>query len=232
MKKLIGLICFGLVSHPLSGAEVTKEFSIGGFAYVQYQYLSETTSPGFLFHDKALYLDYKLERIEVGIDLPVRGGNADDMNFNLATEKAQAFARIKPVGTLEVTVGQFDAIYGFEAADSIDSPFTQNAATASLIPTVHLGAMAGWSFGGFSLRGVITNPTDFGRLNERNPAFGFQDGYEHDESFYITAGYYGHAQQDEIGVEQLYDVMAGLKWAMITFDLQFDFQTLTGAPKG
>lgn len=212
--------------------EVTKEFSISGFADGQFQYTKEVASPGFLVNDAALYLKYARSNVQVFIDLPFSGNNTTDADFNFATGKAQAFIWLQPADAIEFTVGQFDALYGFEAADSVDSTFTTNAGTASLIPTVHLGAMTGLSHGEFSLKALLANPSDLGRLDGRNPSFGVQIAYEHGETCYLKAGYLGHNQQGAAGMESLYDFMAGAQLGMLSTDVQFDIQKIGGGNTG
>lgn len=232
-KYLLSSVAGFAFASQAFGVEITKEFSISGFADGQFQYTKKTASPGFVLNDGALYIKYARKNVQLFVDLPFTGADQPaSNNFSFATGKAQAFIWLKPADPIELTFGQFDAIYGFKAADSVDSTFTNTATNASLIPTTHLGGMIGLSHGEVSLKALIANPADKGTMAGRNPSFGAQLAYVHGDTCYLKAGYLGHNQQGPAGMENLYDFMAGAKMSILSADVQFDIQKIGSGTTG
>ena len=218
-------------SQSVSAVELTKDLSLGGFADGQFIWTKEAASEGFILNDAALYLKYTKPKVHLFVDLPFQGRNSGDVDFNFATSKAQAFITLLPVEGFEIVGGQFDAIFGHEAADSYDSIFTQAATNTDLIPVEHLGAMISFTRDAFNVKALVSNPNNLGQLKGTNPAFGLQAGYTAERG-YLTAGTLMHNQQGQSGMECLYDFMAGVNFSKFSLDEQFDIRQKAAASNG
>ncbi len=234
-------------------AQESEGLQVGGFVDAQYEWrdqknLSKLNS--FSVNDGAVYLGKKIGMGEVMVDIPFRsrlrtelvdsaGNSTDNSDLILATSKAQAYVGWKYENGFAWRMGQFDALYGFEAFDTVDLQFSRSGlltgtfpvalttAPEAILPTVHRGLVTSYSFS--DLMGIdllVSNPSDKAVMTEHNPDFGGRVRTKFD-IFHASLGALYNRQGPHDGY--LYDLLAGTSLQNWAFDIE---ATLDRKPVG
>lgn len=192
MKKL-GMVFGGLIFAAFmvneASAADSKAVNLGGFVDAQGHWKKDGGSEGFSLYDAALYISKEFGNGKVMVDLPFKyAGTAGANDFSIATGKAQAYLSYSCMdGMITTTAGQFDAIFGFEAADSADAFFARTSflGTASDIPAVHTGLMLSVKpkmnmNGNLGVNALVSNAQDRGQKEGEHFQFGGQFTFDND----------------------------------------------------
>lgn len=146
---------------------------------------------GFQIGDAGLYATQSLEKSSVNIDLAFQSA-ANGAGIDFATEKSQVYLEIATSEATTWTLGIFDTIYGYDAADSAARFFAGTSAVSTLLPNTLTGAMLTSSWGPTTLKVQIANRADFTAPSNQDsvPHFGVQLTYAPEASpLALTAGY-------------------------------------------
>jgi hypothetical protein len=250
MKKAASIVAL-LLTSTSAFAQSASDLKISGFAdlrltSIQYDESSGSNGypdSGFSLEDGALYFEYKKDNVTFFLDAPFRrqkdsdrSGTATDTQSNgsnvlFGSDKAQIYGKISTELGVDVTLGQFDTIYGVEANDSKDRFFSVGGLIyEKFLPTVHMGAMATYSLQGAYVKAFAANPKGKGTLGteattkDENFEYGAAVGYSN-EMYRGQIGYLSRgirkANAVDNGQRALLDVTAGITWAGISFDLEY-----------
>lgn len=240
MKKFGLIVASGLgVSF---GLQAQTDVKVSGFVDAQYEWTSQknnTKGNNFLVNDGAVYFGKKMGAGEVFVDIPFRTKTRsevtianDNANFVIGQSKAQAYVGWKYENGFSWRLGQFDALYGFEAADTGDLMFSRSgliagnlpvnmgAATAAsaIVPTVHTGWTGAYEFSDLlNVQFLISNPSDRGAMVEHNPDFGAKINTKFD-IFTASLGGLWKRQGEFDGY--LYDLIAGTEVRQWSFNIE------------
>ncbi len=248
MNKAASIVAL-LLTSTSAFAQTANDLKITGFAdlrltSIQYDESSGSNGypdSGFSLEDGALYLEYKKDNVMFFLDAPFRrqkdsdraGTDTQSNNSNMlfGADKAQIYGKISTEFGVDLTLGQFDTIYGVEANDSKDRFFSAAGLIFNkFLPVVHMGAMATYSMDGAYIKAFAANPNGKGTLGtdtankEENFEYGASLGYSN-EMYRGQVGYLSRGTKKagvlENGQRALLDVTAGITWAGISFDVEY-----------
>ena len=166
-----------LLFSPVAFADVKWEAFVS--SKLKLSSKSQVSKNGFSIGDAALKLGLDKGDAKLFIDLPFNSGsNATLGDFQFAKTKAQAYASMKLMSSMELTVGQFDTIFGTEGNDSPDIQFTSHGdVTTLLLPWVHVGAIAKFGFDSWNLSLLAANNSASGdgdSFGTQGPQYGLK----------------------------------------------------------
>lgn len=250
MKKVASLAAL-LLTSTSAFAQSANDLKITGFADLRLTSIAYDESSGsngypdsgFSLEDGALYFEYKKDNVTFFLDAPFRrkkdadssgtptDTQSNDSNILFGADKAQIYGKIGTDFGVDLTLGQFDTIYGVEANDSKDRFFSVGGLIyEKFLPTVHMGAMAGYSYEGAYAKAFVANPKGKGTLGtetttkDENFEYGAAIGYSNEmyrgQVGYLTRGI-RKSNNTENGQRALLDVTAGITWAGVSFDVEY-----------
>jgi len=226
------VVLFGILFSGVSFAEVH------GFIAPAYQWgTASGDRNGFVLQDAALYVSGKLGDIEYLVDLPFHSaGEAQrvevssgelvttseiDNSFNFATDQAQAYLSQSFKSGFSWKAGQFDGIYGYEAADAFEREFLRPGFLGDAVPVTHRGVLLGYEMGMVQFNGVVSNRANQSMSTASvRPDFGLRASFEGE---LFRGGLGGLYQSAVASSSYLIDVMLGATVGSLVFDAQFDY---------
>jgi len=165
-----------------------------------------------------LYYTHAAGAHSLFLDVPF---TADTTNgFSLLSPLAQAYINFGLSESVNLKVGQFDAVLGFEPSDTKDLIFTRSGLIAnSMIPGNHAGFLLEKSFNKLTFTAIVATPAGK-TIMDSGADLSFAVGYGDDESPYsVSVGAYQGAADDNA----LWNVLAGLVISETqSLDAEFD----------
>jgi len=205
-------------------AEVSEsESKFSAFVDIRYLWNSETPNQmGFFLNDAALQWNFKKGQSQLVLDLPffADSNNLASTAVVFGATKAQAFGKIDLSSEMNLQVGQFDTIYGFDLNDTKDNFFAQQGLVNGLLPVVHVGVLSTWTHGSTAVKFLLANPADMGHLDGMNPEGGAQISYGFSDGTFVF-GVLGNKQGDVSTL--LLDTVVGYQ---VSKDWKLDFEWL------
>ncbi|MGZ3727046.1 MAG: outer membrane beta-barrel protein [Pseudobdellovibrio sp.] len=241
-------------TYPKPVAEAAgSAFKFSGFFDFRFSNLDASTDPhvassnaesGFALEDGAFYMNYDKEKLSVVADLAFRRAKDSDVNpgagtpnqsnnnfFSIGVDKSQLYGRYKLTPELAVSVGQFDSLYGVEAADSKDRLFGKTGIVGdSMLPATNAGVLAEYTDDGITAKAMASNPNNKGTngsstAGDDKTEYGLTLGYSNDWIHgQIGAMSRSILKADNTGLTDrvLLDATLGVAIDDYTLDLEYD----------
>lgn len=186
-----------------------------GFADFRYTAYSAPNNPGvanahaesgFGIEDGALATSYDQGPVSFTADISIRRLKDSDQNqsattpnqsstnrLNFGADGSQLYLKYKANDLWSFDIGQFDGIFGVEAAESRSRSFSKPSLDSGLLPVVFTGAMVEYSSNGWNAKGFASNPSNRGTYGtsasgDENTELGGAVGYSN-ETFQSQLGY-------------------------------------------
>lgn len=179
MKKSFA---FAFSALAITATAQAEPVAVTGFVDAAYRTRSvlDSSQRGFFINDGALYLDHKSGDSEMKLDIPFSTGTTtlDGVNnsfasntINLFQYKGQAYIGYKLPFGVRMKVGQFDALFGYEANDSVERKFSGfDLVSYSFLSFTHSGVNFGYDLPmGISIDAVVGNSTNSDSSTFSNP---------------------------------------------------------------
>lgn len=226
MKLKLSLMSGALLLSGAVGAAEGEGLKVGGFVDAQYSWTKQTgpDASTFALHEGALYLGKTMGSGEVMVDIPFKAGTGNAVV--LGEDKAQAFVSWKYENGFAWKMGQFDSLYGYEAADSVDSSFTSRGKLAGIMPVTHTGLQMSYEMSDLlGLHLLVANAYNNGAQTAgKSPDFGFKLASKFD-TFNASVGGLFFSEAGQKGY--LIDIIAGTKFMdKIKADINVSFDKL------
>lgn len=204
-----------------SSAMATDGLKMGGF--VDGAYKSAGAVSSFFLHDAAFYMGKTMGMGEVMLDLPVAylaetAGN----DFTVGFSKAQAYVNWKYDNGFRWKLGQFDALLGYEAADSADRVFAVAGSVSGMFGSTHTGLVVGYDMSdALGLDLLLANQQDKGFRNAGDNPFdwGFKLTTKSDSFTAAVGGVFNKNAGDNQAMGWTFNVMGETKTEMMTLAL-------------
>jgi hypothetical protein len=172
MKQTFSLLAMLAFIFGVSNASAAVEVS--GYGDARYSInTSVTKATGFTFSEGAIYLKAGDDKAGIMVDVPMAGGNAGSA-FTVGGGRAQGYVHRKYDGGLWWRLGAFDAIWGYEAQDSIDLNYTRRGGISEFTPNNQVGLALGSSFGNIGWTLTITDNAGTGIQGGKNFDYGIK----------------------------------------------------------
>lgn len=148
---------------------------------------------GWGLEDGAVYVNYDKGKLSLVMDVPFRRAKTGDpaaspvaasnsSQVAFGYDKAQFYGKYRFNDVFNMTLGQFDTIFGVELNDSKDRLFNKTGIVYDvMLPVTHTGLMLETAFSGFSWKVFSANPNNKGSLGD-NTHDG-ENAYEYGTSF-------------------------------------------------
>jgi hypothetical protein len=241
---------FGIFSAVLLGgavaAQANEGVNVGGYVDAQYNYATiknyngvsgnggEKMANTFRFDEAAVWVSKKVGGTEAVIDLAIQGpaltytrgfvsGNTGTA-WSVGQSNSQAYVAMNYDNGFSWKLGQFDALFGFEANDSADIKFAHHGILSQLMPTTHVGLHGKYEFSDMlALNLLIANPYDAGHMKNGNLDYGVKLNTKFDTiafnlgALFQTGDHYAAGSKKQLGYLIDWDLgskMGALDWAL------------------
>lgn len=201
MLFLLTLV-LGFTNGSFAYAAASDALKLGGFVDAGFSWANVGNNNSFGVNDGALYLSKGLDGGEVFVDLPFSGGlrtgstfigtttvdatthtgtvsgaldNANDSNFTIGANKAQAYLAFKYENGISWKIGQFDSLLAYEANDLVDVMFTRGGLMGAQLPAlVHTGGTIGVNYDPFFVDVFVANPANKAQMSGNIADYGLK----------------------------------------------------------